>query len=141
MLALFCLRLALGLMAALLFLNPAQLNPRFYRTHFLTTLALAAAALSLLWGQPWPLRATLAGTLVLAFLGSASWSVEGHPGGRTLIALTLLALAGSLWLREQQGAQPLAPALEAQSGLWLAADDATSAAVLGVATTAMLLGH
>jgi hypothetical protein len=141
MLALFCLRLALGLMAALLLLNPAQLNPRFYRTHFLTALALAAAALALLWEKPWPLRATLAGSLVLAFLGSASWSVEGHPGGRTLIAMTVLALAGALWLAERQGTRPLAPALEAQAGLWLAADDATSAALLGVATTAMLLGH
>ena len=141
MLAVFCLRLALGLVAALLLLRPAQINSRFYRTHFLTALALIAGTLVLLWESPWPLRVVLGGALVLAFLGSASWSLEGHPGGRILIGLTLLALVGGLWLRERQETQPLAPALEAQAGVWRAADDATSAALLGAALTAMLLGH
>src|SRR5260370_25356459 len=100
MLALFCLRLALGLVAALLLLRPAQINPRFYRVHFLTAMGLGAVALVLFRDTPWPLRATLAGALVLAFLGSAAWSVEGTPGGKSLIALTLLALAASLWLAE-----------------------------------------
>ena len=34
MLALFCLRLAFGMLAALLLLSPSQINPRFYRTHY-----------------------------------------------------------------------------------------------------------
>lgn len=141
MLAVFCLRLALGVIAALLLLRPAQINPRFYRTHFLTALALVAGTLVLLWESPWPLRAALSGALVLAFFGSASWSLEGHPGGRTLIGLTLLTLAACVWLLERQALRPLAPALEAQAGVWRAADDATSAALLGAALTAMLLGH
>src|SRR5260370_30085682 len=106
MLALFCLRLALGLMAALLFLSPTQLNPRFSRTHFLTTLALAAGALSLLWERPWPLRAILPGVLVLASLGSAASDADGHPAGPTLIGLALLALAAALCLFQQQTTPP-----------------------------------
>lgn len=141
MLALFCLRLAVGLIAALLLLSPAQINPRFYRVQFLTALGLGAVALVLLWDAPWPLRATLGGALAMAVLGSAAWSVEGTPGGRALIGLVLLALVGSLWLAERQGTRPVAAVLAAQAGLWLAADDATSAALLGVALTAMLMGH
>ena len=44
MLAAFCLRLALGLLAGLLLLSPKQLHPRFFRTHFLTALGLMAVA-------------------------------------------------------------------------------------------------
>jgi len=44
MLAIFCLRLATGMMGALLLFSPQLVNPRFYRTHFLTVLCLTAAA-------------------------------------------------------------------------------------------------
>ena len=44
MLAIFCLRLACGLLSALLLLSPALVNPRFYRTHFLTVLGLTTTA-------------------------------------------------------------------------------------------------
>ena len=40
MLATFCWRLACGLACALLVLDPRQVNPRFYRVHFLTILGL-----------------------------------------------------------------------------------------------------
>ena len=65
MLAIFCLRLALGLIAALLLLSPAQVNPRFFRTHFLTTLGLTAVAtaffVDLEMAFPLPSSTTLVG--------------------------------------------------------------------------------
>src|SRR5206468_302131 len=102
MLPLFFLRLAFGMLAALLLLSPAQINPRFYRTHFLTALGLGAGALVLLWDAPLLARAALAGALLLSFLGSASWSIEGTPGGRALIVLTALAFGAALWLAQSE---------------------------------------
>jgi hypothetical protein len=137
MLASFCLRLACGLVGSLLLLNPAQVNPRFYKVHFLTVLGLAVVAycfpakdwrglnlpeMSIVWGG------------LLAFLGSASWSLERAPGGRTLIVLTTLDLAAALVLTE--------PDLTPRMSLgWVLANSFTSAALLGTATTAMLMGH
>jgi hypothetical protein len=142
MLPLFCLRLSLGLLAALLPLRPAQLNPRFFRTHFLTVLGLAALALVLLAPVAGGgLIVCLGVAFVLAFLGSCAWSIEGHPGGRSLVVLTAAALGAGLWLAQGVAARPVAPALQAHAAGWLLADDLTSAALLGAATTAMLLGH
>ncbi len=142
MLALFSLRLAFGMLAALLLLRPAQVNPRFYRTHFLTALGLGAVALAMLWGPAaWAMRALLLAALVLAFVGSVVWSVEGNPGGRALIVLTLLALGGALTVGPEEGRSPVAPALEAHALWWRLGDDLTSSALLGVALTAMLMGH
>jgi len=133
MLPLFFLRLAFGMLAALLLLSPTQINPRFYRTHFLTALGLGAGALVLQGDAPMPARAALAAGLLLSFFGSASWSIEGAPGGRTLIVLAVLAFGATLWfaLGEQRLSEPL----------WLTADGLTSSALLGVALTAMLMGH
>jgi hypothetical protein len=135
MAAIFCLRLALGLVACLLLLSPAQVNPRFFRTHFLTIFGLTAAAGAFLRGDAdvW-LWLLLGAVLVLSALGSMAWMVEGAPGGRTLMLLTAAPLLGALivagWLTRDQG-EPW----------WLLGDDLTSAALLGSATTAMLVGH
>lgn len=142
-LAVFSLRLAAGIMACLLLLptggtgvSPVVINPRFFRTHFLTALALAGLAfLCVRDSASWPLMVWLSVALVLAFVGSMVWGLEGAPGGRTFIGLTTLALAGSLaWL--EVGAASI-------SSGWLCGllGDATSAALLGTALTAMLLGH
>jgi hypothetical protein len=136
MLASFCLRLACGLAGSLLLLNPAQVNPRFYKVHFLTVLGLVVVALAATWGNPgagWLWLPLVLG-LVLSFLGSASWSLEGAPGGRALVVLTTLDLAAALVLLE--------PELTPQVPLaWALAGSFTSAALLGTATTAMLMGH
>lgn len=127
----FCLRLAWGLLAALLVLTPAQVNPRFYRTHFLTALGLTAAAAVLLRDTATPLLWLALGSSIAAcFLGSLLWSLRAAPGGRAAVALGVLVLGAALVLRGGSEASP-----------WLLADDFTSAAVLGAATTAMLLGH
>src|SRR5262245_30698814 len=97
MLPLFCLRLALGMLLVLLLLRPSLINPRVYRTHFLPVLGLGCLGLSLILttrGGGAPPALYLA--LVLAFLGSVSWSAEGAPGGKTLIVLTLFALGATL---------------------------------------------
>jgi hypothetical protein len=135
MLTTFCLRLAAGLLAALLLLSPAQVNPRFYRTHFLTALGLTTVAA--LFGRDtagaWEWLA-LGTALVLAFAGSVAWSLEGAPGRRALIGLGTAALLAALVL-DSRTRNPDA------SLAWLLANDLTSAALLGTATTAMLMGH
>lgn len=135
MLALFCLRLAWGLLAALLLLSPAQVNPRFYRVHFLTALGLTAAATAVLWetAGPW-LGVVLTGALVLGFVGSVVWSLEGAPAGRAVIVASVLGLTVALGIAGELGLPEGAPG-------WLLVSDLTSAAVLGTATTAMLMGH
>ena len=111
MLAVFCLRLAAGMVAALLLLSPARVNPRFYRAHLLTALGLAAVALAaggeLVAG--WP-AAVLAGGVLLSFLGSVSWWLDRAPGGRLLIVLTAAALTTALCLVELRHEPEVPPA-------------------------------
>ncbi len=133
--AVFCLRLAAGMLACLLLLPHAVVNPRFYRTHFLTALALSLAALLLVrQSAAGPLLALLGAGVALSFLGSLAWSLEGAPGGRALIGVTTAALAAGLGLLEAWSphSEALAPVL---------LGDYASAALLGSALTAMLLGH
>jgi len=134
MLAVFALRLAAGMIGCLLLLPPALLNPRFFRTHFLTALALAGLALLCVRDSAgWPLLTLLGVALPLAFAGSLVWGLEGAPGGRALMMLTTLMLASALaWVEMSNPEQPLARLL---------LGDLTSAAVLGSALTAMLLGQ
>jgi hypothetical protein len=145
MLAVFALRLAAGMMGCLLLLPATVINPRFYRTHFLTALALAGVSLACVRDRAdWPLLTWISSALALAFVGSMVWGLEGAPGGRTFIVLTTIALAGSLgWLsvvRSEEWAVRSEEQRSPHSSLALLGD-ATSAAVLGSAVTAMLLGH
>jgi hypothetical protein len=75
----------------------------------------------------------LGGGLLLAFLGSLIWSLEGAPGGRTVNLLTALVLVAALVLT-------VPPDTRGGQG-WQLAGDLSSAALLGTATTAMLMGH
>jgi hypothetical protein len=136
MFAVFCLRLAVGLLACLLLLPAAQVHPRFYRTHLITAQALAALALWSAWDEAGtPLRVLLAAGAVLALAGAVLWSVEGAPGGRLLILVTVAVLGVALVGRESA----LAP--EGRASAALVAGAFSSAALLGSALTAMLLGH
>jgi hypothetical protein len=97
-LAVFALRLATGMIGCLLLLPVSAINPRFFRTHFLTVLALAGLSLLCVRdGADWPLWTCLGAALALSFVGSMVWGLEGAPGGRTFIVLTTLTLAGSCW--------------------------------------------
>lgn len=138
MLATFCLRLACGMIAALLLVSPEQVNPRFYRVQFLTALGLSALSIVFLRDLPaanevW-LWIALGAAILGAFLGSLSWSLNGAPAGRTLIAVTAVALVVVLGL--------IVDPSSSQSGrISLFAGSFSSAAVLGSAMTAMLMGH
>jgi hypothetical protein len=150
MLAVFALRLAAGMIACLMLLPPLTLlsplgggegrvrggiNPRFFRTHFLTALALTGVALVCVRDEADGLLLTLLiAATILAFVGSMVWGLEQAPGGRAFVVLTTLALAAALGRRE-------AATVDATALPWVLLGDATSAMLLGAALTAMLLGH
>lgn len=144
MLALFCLRLAAGMMGCLLLLPAKQINPRFYRTQFLTALGLSCLAWLFLNEVP-PLRdqalnALVIASMVLAFVGSFVWSLEGAPAGKTLILLTTLTLFAALGIVEVSQA-PGEPGLPSLAGAAAESAGFASAVLLGTALTAMLMGH
>lgn len=135
MTATFCLRLACGLIVVLPLLASAQVPPRFYRVQFLTALGLlAVAAFFLRDATCWVFWASLGVSALLCFAGSIVWHLDTAPGGRLLIGLTPLALVACLL------AASLGYATGPEAG-WRVADDLASTAVLGSATTAMLMGH
>jgi hypothetical protein len=143
MVVLFCIRLALGLVACLLLLSPKQVNPRFYRTHFLTAVGLGAGALVLSWGvaSPW-LQILLSAAIVAALFGSFVWSLENAPGGIPTIFAATLLLAGSLvYFEHAEGDASASPGSPQPAFGWRLAGDLASAGLLGAATTAMLMGH
>jgi hypothetical protein len=146
-LAVFCLRLAAGMLACLWLLHPdagadvgqppaaraLRVGFRYYRTHFLTALGLACVAGFALWDiTPPGLLALLGAGMVLAVLGSVVWALEGAPAGRALVVLTPLTFLSVLAWLESPGESPLGPRL---------VGDVTSALLLGTALSAMLLGH
>lgn len=135
MLALFCLRLASGLLGSLLLLRPAQVNPRFFRVQFLTALGLmAVAAFFLRAGADTFMWLTLGAAMGLCFLGSLVWSLEKAPGGMLFILGSAVASVTALL----HASFEVFPDLSAST---LAADQLTSGILLGLATTAMLMGH
>jgi len=132
---LFCLRLAVGLLSCLLLLTHAKINPRFYRTHFLIALALIAVAAG--FGHETGgtrLLVTLGVAIALCLAGFFVWSLEGAPLGRVTIWLAALALGVGIVQFETASEQP-------DNLRWRLVADGTSAALLGSATSAMLLGH
>ena len=139
MLATFCFRLAWGLIASLLVLTVSQVPPRFFRVQYLTALGLLAVAafFSLDAGGLDSYAAIrfwfmLGISMILALAGSIIWHVEGHPGHRVVLILANICL---FWLALDHGnTELLGPPL-------LMEDDMASAAVLGAATSAMLMGH
>jgi len=151
MIALFCARLALGLIASLVLLSPTQINPRYYRTHFLTTLALLLIVLLFAW----PSASTL--LLILLFVGlglclfgSISWSIENNPGGVVLVWLTLAVLLGAFLADDAWRMPEMSSYREGMLSLYPPAlthraarfgDDVTAAAVVGLVTSSMLMGH
>ncbi|HEX4589172.1 MAG TPA: hypothetical protein VH120_04545 [Gemmataceae bacterium] len=139
MLAIFCARVAFGLVACLLLLSPGQLHPRFFRTHFVTALGLLIVATVASWSDVaiWP-RVLLAASSIVALLGTISWTLEPAPAGRLAIVATAAFTAAALLLLEPPS-DPEWPGELPPIG-WLAAG-VSSAMLLGTALTAMLVGH
>jgi hypothetical protein len=135
MAALFCLRLACGLIAAAPIVGAAHVPPRFYRVQFLAALGLlVAAAFFLRDTAEAPFWIAWAVAVTVCVAGSVIWHLHEAPGSQALTWLappTLLAclIAGSI------------AAHGGELDGWRMADDIASAAVLGCATTAMLMGH
>lgn len=153
MLAVFAARLAAGMLACLLVLPRHQVHPRFYRTHFLIALGLGCVAVAFGWGAAtaWALALFGAG-VALSFAGSVVWSLEGAPGGLALAVLTVGAFAGGLALvdgaRDESRDSIQDPvgwsyrrADAPRSPGAVVAANVTSAALLGTAISAMLMGH
>lgn len=137
MTAVFCLRLALGMAAALILLSPTQVNPRFYRVQFQVVLGLTAVAALFLQpsGASGPdLWSALGSTALLAFVGSVVWSLDKAPAGRTVAVLTTVASGIALCLAAPVTLPEVEPA-------WLLPAEISSALVVGLAMTAMLMGH
>ena len=96
MLSVFTLRLAAGMSACLLLLSPSKINPRYFRTHFLTVLALGGVAWIFVPTDviTWAIRGLLLASMVVAFAGSVSFSLENAPGGMILTILENGAAGG-----------------------------------------------
>lgn len=142
MLATFSLRLACGLIASLLLLSPRQVNPRYYRTQFLVSLALTALA-ALVFSNGFGtagLWIAVGAALLGSLLGALSWSLQGAPAGRILIVLTAAAALAAM-VQAPEVAASYADEEVRPAPAWGLANDVTSAAVLGTALGAMLLGH
>ncbi len=71
-------------------------------------------------------------SLFLCVLGSISWHLDKAPGGIHWIILATISSGASLFFLNWTGND---------RSMLMLADDFTSAAVLGTATTSMLLGH
>ncbi len=134
MLAIFCLRLTFGLLACLPLLWSFPINPRFFRIHFLNALGLLSGATVLLRAEndflDW---AVLSAGMITCLLGSIVWTLDKAPGGGLVIVLSSLLSGCALTLNSMEAF----PTLETVP----LADNFSSAAFLGSATTAMLLGH
>jgi hypothetical protein len=134
MLETFVLRLALGFALGLWALPAGVVASRFYRIHLLIVLgfivgagfAARADASEVFW-----IALGLAG--VLCLVGAWNWGTEGRAAGYGALLLCTLALAVAV-LALPEGASPSAPLVFAARAL-------SSAALLGVVTTAMLMGH
>jgi hypothetical protein len=135
MTATFCLRLACGVIFVLPILPAAIVPPRFFRVQFLVALGLlAVAAVFLRDTAGAAFWIVWAASVLCCAAGSIVWHLDRAPGGTRLIWLTPPALVACLLL----GGRITHPA---DAPGWYIADDLASMAVLGAATTAMLMGH
>jgi hypothetical protein len=126
-------------MGSLLLISPEAVNPRFHRIQMVIVIGLvaaaafmaAAAANDVFWVG---LGVAGAGCLV----GSWAWSAKAAPGARLATVMAVLALLACLlaleWPHDPAGNAGLLL-------LGLVVNAAASAALLGTATTAMLVGH
>ena len=132
MLATICTRLALGLILFLPLIWKCLPHPRFVRTQFTTALGLLVVALVASWNERSAIDLALIGfAAALALVGAIAWTLEPAPFGRQIIVVTILLVCFAL-VRINWGDERLG---------WLLAGNLASAALLGSAMTAMLVGH
>ncbi len=138
MLSTFCLRLACGMIGALSLLSWTHVNSRFFRTHFLVVVGLISLTAALDTSEMSVAYWLALGLAALfACLGSILWSLEGNPGGQAAALVCAVSLTVTLGIRAAVRTQgPELPAF-----IVVLLGEFTSAALLGTAMTAMLLGH
>jgi hypothetical protein len=119
-------------------LSLREVPPRFLRVQFLTALGLLAVAGFFLMGEAGTLFwLALGAGMFCCFAGAFVWHLDSAPGGRALIWLTAPMLIACLLL----GSMFSIASWSFETASWHIADDLASAALLGSATTAMLMGH
>lgn len=134
MLAAFCVRLALGVIAPLLFLPIKTMHAGFARTQFLIALGLMvvtgfALPPSSLW-----VYLMLGAVAILAIAGSVVWTLDPPPFGRIVID-------GCLLLLVLLACRSVTPNAAESAGFLVPFDGISSSILLGGALTAMLVGH
>src|SRR5215475_2682144 len=98
MVATVCLRLAFGMIAAILVVDPGPIPPRFFRIQYLVSLGLLAVAAFFLFEQlvqPGLLLLLFMLAGVLCLVGSIAWHIE-NAGSRILDVATAVALGVAL---------------------------------------------
>jgi hypothetical protein len=137
MLAIFCVRLALGLILFLPLLWNCLPHARFVRTQFLTALGLLVVATVSAWDDAggW-LGGLLVAAASLSLLGTLMWTLDPAPAGRTISIAFIAVLVAALTIFESAGS----PTPDSIIG-FRAVNELTTAAILGAAMTAMLVGH
>ncbi len=132
----FALRLALGLLGSLALLRKQDIDAKFFQIHHLIAIGLLGAAGAFAWSTdaiwfwlPWTMA--LFGTMA----GTWAWSIQELAGLRWYLCVwTIASVMGALLTLASAKTETLGWGLEV-------AQDVTSAALLGLAITAMLLGH
>jgi hypothetical protein len=136
MLATFLLRLALGMLASLLLVLAADHAGRFCRVVFLVVLGLLTGAVVLLWPTASAAVLLLAAFgIILSYLGSIVSMLERILLVRWTAVLAVATVVALALPWPGPAGVPL-PTL-----LWQLGEELTSGAVVGMATSAMLLGH
>lgn len=129
MLADFSIRLASGMAFALLLTRWRMVPAAFYRTHCLIMLGLLVVAA--LFTPDVTTRTAMGSAAALAYIGSIGWGLGARRIGVPAVLLLLVLSAGTLVAASLSGPRPM---MFAATGL-------ASAALLGFALSAMLLGH
>jgi len=133
------------MVGSLLLLSSKEVNPRFYRTHYLVALGLLAVTAIAASSQINPAFGWALGvSMLLVCLASIIWSIQGNPGGWIVGVATTAALATALVGWTVLSVAIRKAALEELYPLHFSVillGEFSSAALLGTAVTAMLLGH
>lgn len=137
MLAIFCVRLALGIVFFLPLIWNCLPHARFVRTQFLTALGLLVVASVSSWNETdnWSRGLLLIGA-AFSLAGALAWTLQPAPAGKKIILGELVVLIAVFNL-------PQLLANDRSKGFagLQAINEISSAALLGSSMTAMLVGH
>lgn len=139
----FLFRLTFGVAAAMGITPPAQVTSGFFRIHLWVLMGLMTLTALALYSQPqvntthvpfahWQLGFALVAA-ILCYVGAVVWMYEQRQAGKVIIWLVAaLALAGCTLPLMTNATKPIIMPI---------ADRVTGGLLLGLVTTAMLLGH